>query len=334
MARAVAGLSDWRGWLPIGIELAEADGTVDWCRFDRQPLREAFFGDSVERALRLPFNQAFRRRSELAALTAWQAASPGIAPTAFVFHTSRCGSTLLAQMLARLDSHIVLSEPPPLDVLLRAHYAQPALAARQTAWISGLLSAYGQRRGSGERALVVKLDAWNLAELPLLRRCYPRTPWLFLYRDPLEVAVSHLTAPGRHMAPGLIGASPLVATAEEAQGWSRAEFVARTVGRLLATGLEHCRRHGGVAVNYDELPAAVGARLAPLLGLAAADLGAVMAGVHLHAKRPGEPFTPDRQHKQRVADEALRLQVERWAKPAYLALESLRAQAAAPTRPI
>lgn len=326
MAGAVAGLSDWRGWLPIGIELAEAGGTVDWCRFDRQPLREPFFRDSVEQALRLPFNQAFRRASALDALPAWRAASPGMAPTAFVFHASRCGSTLLAQMLARLDSHIVLSEPPPLDALLRAHYAHPALATGQADWIGGLLSAYGQRRRGDERALVVKLDAWNIAELPLLRRCFPRTPWLFLYRDPLEIAVSQLAAPGRHMVPGLIGASPLIATAEAAHPWSRAEFVARTLGRLLQAGSEHCRAYGGVAVNYAELPAVVGTRLAPLLGLDAADLGAVMAGVHLHAKRPGERFVPDADRKQQTADAATRRQVAKWAEPAYRELEALRAQ--------
>ena len=56
---------------------------------------------------------------------------------------------------------------------------------------------------------MIKLDAWNIGELPLLRECFPDTPWLFLYRDPLEIAVSHLRRPGMHMVPGMIGASGL-----------------------------------------------------------------------------------------------------------------------------
>lgn len=319
-------MNDWHGWLPIGIDPAR--GAVDWCRFGEEPLREPFFCDSVERALRLPFNLALRRQSTLEALLAWQARSPGLAPTAFVFHASRCGSTLLAQMLARLDSHVVLSEPPPLDTLLRAHHDRPGLASRQPAWIGALLSAYGQRRRGGERALVVKLDAWNIAELPLLRQCHPATPWLFVYRDPLEIAVSHLRSPGRHMVPGLLGTSPVIPSAQEALGWSRAAFVARTLGRLLGAGLEHCRRHGGVPVNYDELPAALGGRLAPLLGLDAAEAAAARAGAHDHAKRPGERFEPDGQLKRDRADAETHRQVERWARPAYLALERLRAQRA------
>ncbi len=46
------------------------------------------------------------------------------------------------------------------------------------------MSAYGQRRRGVEQRLVVKLDAWNIGELALLRECFPDTPWLFLYRDP------------------------------------------------------------------------------------------------------------------------------------------------------
>jgi hypothetical protein len=331
MAVVMAGMNDWQGWLPIRIDAQDERGRVDWCRFDRQPLHEPFFHDSVERALRKPFNQALRRHSDLDTLLAWQAHRPGVEPTAFVFHASRCGSTLLAQMLARLDSHIVLSEPPPLDTLLRAHYARPALASRQAAWVRALLSAYGQPRLGGERALVVKLDAWNIAELPLLRRCHPHTPWLFLYRDPLEIAVSQLQSPGRHMVPGLLGASPLIPSAEEALGWSRAEFVAHVLGRLLAAGLEHCAAHGGVAVNYDELPAALVGRLPPLLGLDAAATAPALAGAQQHAKRPGEVFEPDRLRKQRAADEDTRRQIERWARPAYLALEARRAEQGATT---
>lgn len=112
----------WEGWLPIRVWRPQGEWTIDWCRFGTQPLCEPFFCDSVDAALRRPFNLAFRRRSGMDALSNWQARSPGIAPTAFVFHASRCGSTLLAQVLAGFASHIVLSEPPPLDALLRAHY--------------------------------------------------------------------------------------------------------------------------------------------------------------------------------------------------------------------
>lgn len=318
---------DLHGWLPIRAWRARDEWTIDWCRFDRQPLREPFFQNSVDAALRHPFNQAFRRQTPIEVLLDWQTRSPGLAPTAFVFHASRCGSTLLAQMMAQQDSHIVLSEPPPLDTLLRAHYEDASIDARQVGWLRALLSALGQPRRGGERALVVKLDAWNVGELALLRRCFPATPCLFLYRDPLEMAVSHLQLPGRHTVPGLLGTSPVLISAEEAAGLTRPEIVARTLGRLLSAGLDGCRRHELTPVHYDELPHAVGGRLMPLLGLVRDDLPQALAGARQNAKRPGETFVPDGARKQSQADEATRQAVARWAEPAYEALEACRRHA-------
>ncbi|KRF02077.1 aspartyl beta-hydroxylase [Frateuria sp. Soil773] len=319
-----SGAPDYRGWLPIRIWPVDGAWTVDWCRFGARPLREPFFVDSVAAALREPFNQAFRRRSGIDALLDWQARSPGMAPTAFVFHASRCGSTLLTQTLAGLDSHTVLSEPTPLDAVLRAPYRDPSVLPAQPAWTRALLSALGQRRRGTERALVVKLDAWNLFELPLLRRCFPGTPCLFLYRDPLEIAVSQLQSPGRHMVPCLLGPSPLALPDEQALAMERPEFVARTLGRLLEAGLDACARYGTLAVNYDELPDAIGGRLAPLLGLDDGQAARARTGMTHHAKRPGDLFQPDRSRKRQAADDGTRRQVAQWTDAAYAALEALR----------
>jgi hypothetical protein len=64
----------------------------------------------------------------------------------------------------RAESHIVLSDPP-LEVLLRAHFADPPTGEQRPAWIAALLSAWGSRDGT-ERALAVTLDARNICELP------------------------------------------------------------------------------------------------------------------------------------------------------------------------
>ena len=330
MEPAMAGMNhaipDWSDWLPTRVWRADREWVVDWCRFGEQPLSEPFFRDSVEVALRRPFNLAFPRRTGFDALLSWQARSPGVAPTAFVLHASRCGSTLLAQVLAGCASHVMLSEPPPLDAVLRAHYDDPSVADSQPAWIAALISAWGQRRRGSERSLVAKLDAWNIFELPLLRRAFPDTPWIYLYRDPVAIVASQLEEPGRHMVPGLIGASPLATAMERDAIVSRTEYVARVTGRLLATGLDQCVEHAGIAVNYDELPDAIGGRLAGVLGLDPADAAFARTGLQRHSKRPRERFEPDGIRKREAVDESVREQVARWAMPPYLALERLRAQ--------
>ncbi|RON18780.1 sulfotransferase family protein [Pseudomonas frederiksbergensis] len=301
------------GWLPIRVWQEAGQWQVDWCWFGDARLHQPFFRDAVEDALRLPFNQAFRRKTALSTLADWQVCSPGLTPSAFIFHASRCGSTLISQMLAQLDNHIVISEPPPLDALLRSDL--PAVERR--AAIKGLLSAYGQRRLAREQRLVIKLDAWNIGELPLLRECFPETPWLFLYRDPLEIAVSHLRRPGMHMVPGMIGV-------DEFPFSSREDYIARRLGRLLVSGLAQCRAFGGWAVNYSELPQAMAGRLAAFFALDLEQRRQVFAAVGQHAKQPSQVFVGDSDDKRREASVLLRERVDHWAWEPYEALEKDR----------
>ncbi|MCU1749463.1 sulfotransferase family protein [Pseudomonas sp. 6D_7.1_Bac1] len=305
------------GWLPIRVWAQNGEWQVDWCWFGDTPLHQPFFRDAVEDALRLPFNQAFRRQTPLQALSDWQAISPGLAPSAFIFHASRCGSTLISQMLAQLDNHIVISEPPPLDALLRSTLPPTV----RNAAIRGLLSAYGQPRRGVEQHLVIKLDAWNIGELKRLRECFPETPWLFVYRDPLEIAVSHLRRPGMHMVPGLIGASALD---DGAAFEGQEDFIARRLGRLLHLGAEHCREFAGLAVNYRELPGAMEGRLAAFFTLNVEQRTQVFSAVSQHAKQPSETFVADGEGKQREASPLLRERAEFWAREPYEALEKRR----------
>ncbi|ROM77368.1 sulfotransferase family protein [Pseudomonas brassicacearum] len=305
------------GWLPIRVWQEAGQWRVDWCWFGDAALSQPFFSEAVEDALRLPFNLVFRRQTPLSALSQWQQQSPGLAPSAFIFHASRCGSTLISQMLAQLNDHIVVSEPPPLDALLRSDLP-PAERCRA---LKGLMSAYGQRRRGVEQRLVIKLDAWNIGELPLLRECFPDTPWLFLYRDPLEIAVSHLRRPGMHMVPGMIGASVL----DDGLPFSHPEdFIPRRLGRLLQVGLVHCQALAGLAVNYSELPEAMAGRLAAFFRLNDGQCRQVFATAGQHAKQPAQVFAGDSEDKRREASPLLRERVMSWAQGPYEALETLR----------
>lgn len=212
---------DFQGWLPIRLWQGDAGWRVDWCWFGERRLTRPFFRDDVDLALRLPFNQAMRRETDVQALLDWHARSPGLSPTTLVFHASRCGSTLVAQLLASQARNIVLSEPPPLDNLLRAARQDPAAAAWQADALRALCSAYGQRRRGDERQLLIKLDAWNIFDAPLLTALYPDAPRVFLYRDPLEIVVSQLRQAGMHRVPGLLGATGLDSLLPAPKPWTR-----------------------------------------------------------------------------------------------------------------
>ena len=312
------------GWLPIRIWQEDAQWQVDWCWFGNQPLTQPFFSDDVNQALRLPFNQALRRETSLDTLQQWYAISPGLQPTALIFHASRCGSTLMAQMLTALPGNIVLSEPPPLDSLLRAHRSDPGIATRQANDVAALLSAYGQARQGNEQKLFIKLDTWNLFEASLLAKLYPDVPRIFLYREPLEIAVSQMQQPGRQCVPGLLGSSGLDTSSDAQECLSQTEFISQVIGRTLEAGLNLCLHHGGIAVNYIELPDALWGRLANVLRINDTDIERLRKIALFDAKHPAATFRADSEQKRNAASEALRASIAHWTTKPYERLEALR----------
>ena len=119
---------------------------LDWCRLGGRRFTQPFFDETISACLQRPFNLLFRRLTPIDALLEWQERSPAVPPSGFIFHMSRCGSTLAARMLAASPRNIVLSEADPIDSVLRATCATPP-SPRPTAGFgsgpSSVLSASG-----------------------------------------------------------------------------------------------------------------------------------------------------------------------------------------------
>ncbi len=323
----MTGQLGFEGWTPIRL-LRKDDGLrVDWCRFGGRRFSEPFFEDSVALAMREPFNQAFRRESSLAEAVEWARVRPGLAPSVFIFHASRCGSTLLAQMLAALPRYIVASEPAVLDTCLRLHRSVPNLTeAERIEWLRGLISALAQP-AHGETHFAIKFDAWSIFEFDLIRRAFPDTPCIYLYRDPAEIAASQLAMRGSYMVPGMLNPSPF-GFGQEAFGWPAEEFLCRVLGKMLEAGREACTAGQMVPVNYSELPDLAWSDLMPLFKLPddAEMRRSLQEAGGRDAKSPGQAFA--RAGRAREVSEKLRIEVGRWAQPAYAGLEALRSRRA------
>jgi hypothetical protein len=313
------------GWLPVRIFWRDARLWVDWCYMGDRRLTEPFFRESIGYAMFEPFNQAFRRETPIDTLRELREKSPGLEPAAFVHHASRCGSTLIPQMLTALGTHIAISEAPMFDMILRARHMAPGVQEdEQVEWLRGLVSALARPR-NGETAFVVKLDAWNILALPLLQKAFPDTPWIYLYRDPLEIAVSHLRERGSFMIPGVLG--PVQEMIPEATPLMRAEeFIARVLGKLFEAGRAGCVDRGGLPLHYNQLPQAVWTLLRERLrvGNDSRTLEVLQQAARRSAKNPQFEFEADSERKQREASPELRGLVDRWAAPAYHALERVR----------
>ena len=88
-------------------------------------------------------------------------------------------------------------------------------------------------------------------------------------------------------------------------------------------------------MHYSELPQAAWTRLRDLLGVDGSDrtLQALQSAARWDAKNPHFEFVNDSARKQREATAVMRDLAQRWATPAYLALEAIRAGATAALDP-
>jgi len=308
-------------WRPVATWAADGGYVVDWAHLGGLRADGGFYYDEAQRALRRPFNRLFGFRSPLADLA--RTPPPGaLTPSGLVFHMTHCGSTLVSRMLAAGAAHLALGEPQPLDLALRLCAEGGLDEATQLALVRGVVGALGLPR-AGETRLFLKLDGWHIGLLPLLRRAFPETPWVFLYRAPLEVmaALSDTTGldPGRFPIRAL-GLDAEMASAPEA------DYLAAALAAICELALAGLGGGGGRLVGYAELPAAVATRILPHFGEtpSAADVAAMALAARDNAKAPGVPFAPDATAKQAAATPEARAAVRGRLAAAYARLEAAR----------
>jgi sulfotransferase family protein len=317
------------GWVPFRMYWQDGEPGVEWFYIGAKRFGEPFFEATAHFEVQTPFNSLFRFRTPVRALAEWHAVSPGLKPAGFIFHLSRCGSTLITQMLASLPQSVVLSEAGVLDRMLRAHERAPEVSiAQRVEWLQWLVSALGQRRTGVERRLFIKFDPRNIADLPLLRLAFPDVPWIFVYRNPVEVMVSNIRAASPLVTRGILRPDFLNFDISLVAGMEDDEYAARVLGIIAETGVRHAAGAQGKLIEYRQLPDVVWGDLGRHFGLdfTPEDVERLKPVATLDAKHPKQRFESDTEAKKREAGERMRLLAEQWIEPHYAKLEEIRRQ--------
>ena len=326
-----------RGWRPVRLYWDGAQVIVDWARLGDAPLRAPFYQESLKPLLGTPFNQAFRRQTPLEVLLAWHAQSPGMAPCLLVFHVSRCGSTLFPQALAESAHHLAMSEPPPVDFLLREALVNGWLSPAQAiAALRAWMSAWAQRSDAASPALQsasLKIDAWNTGQAPLLMQAWPEALPVFLTREPLAVLVSQMQERAFYLVPGAFGPTfglPGLSLLEQAT-MPPEQYCARMLGRIYADMARVADPAQALVLDHAQLPEAIEQLVLPRLSWQpdAKAMQALRERLSRHGKRPHEPFAQDTDNKHAKANAALRALAEQWMATHY---QQLRARCEAHDR--
>jgi hypothetical protein len=168
---------------------------VYWTRVDEKGLSEPFFHQTIDRLHKTDVPDIVAT-----SVNALLRAEEELLPNGFIFHISRCGSTLLANAMRSFSGSTVVSESNLISkALLLSHdiFQVNSQAVTRDELLRGLIRAYGRRLNAQSNSLVFKMSSWNVLHVSLFRKLWPTVPIVMVIRDPLEVGVSLVNgAPG------------------------------------------------------------------------------------------------------------------------------------------
>lgn len=311
-------------WLPV--RLLDHLQVVEWMNFAQSTIENAFLDETVSDLRAHATGNSQWTPVESLRKIPWSGRKAG-----FVFHISRCGSTLLANLFRSSGGAVVFSEPQILRDLLKPGLvaaASKGLTAIDERALAGAVSAFTSFRRESESPAIVKVASWHLAQADIFHRLWPEIPAVIVVRDPLEVAVSCLQGPPGWMRWKLQDGAPMNIfgwPSEELASMSAEEYCAKVLGVFFDAALRLVESAARVTVlDYSEIKVENAATLLRTLDVVSTDLpaGVPERTFALHAKSSGttEPFQPDSERKRQLASPQLRDAVERFAARKYTAL--------------
>jgi len=317
--------ADLKGWLPVDADVVEGRPGLVWMEMSGVGLTEPFFQQTVERARK---EKRAERFTEFDVLLQLEKQLESVQPTGFIFHSSRCGSTLVANACRAVSGAIVLSEANAIDKLIARFITDADNTVKESLYsvfLRGVVHALAQRRTANARYLFIKFACCSFAQFERIKRIWPNVPWLFLYRDPVETIVSNM----KDVPPWLIDNDRRVLSAiiGDDGEMSLEELCARTIGSLYSTAYK-LANDNSMLLNYNQLSVPVIARVLNFfkVDLSSEELETIARTSEVYSKEASgtRAFVADVDTKQKLASDTVREMSERWAGEPYRLLEQKR----------
>ena len=318
--------------MPVDAVVIDGRPGLSWMNMADVRLAEPFFQQTVDRvkAERPDRHELF---TEFDTLVQVEKSFDSVAFTGFIFHSSRCGSTLAANACREIAGAIVLSEPAAADKLIARFITDTdERGTKETLYsvfLRGVLKALGQRRTGDDRYLIVKFSCCSVSQIERIRRIWPNVPCLFLYRDPVETIVSNL----QNVPPWLVDddrrvlASIIGSSTEAISEMCLEELCARAIGSFYSTA-NRVANNRTLLLNYNQLSPAEITSVLQFFGMspAAAEMENIARQSQEYSKavREDRAFVADAETKRQLATDLIREMSEKWSVTPYQLLEQKR----------
>lgn len=323
-------VANLKGWLPIDAVVVDERPGLRWMDMSDVSLSEPFFQQTVDRA-KAENKHRGELFTEFDVLLQLEKVLDSVPPSGFIFHSSRCGSTLVANACRAVTNSIVLSEANAIDKLVARFITDADRASVKeslySVFLRGVVHALGQRRTGSEQHLFVKFSCCSFAQIARIERIWPRVPWVFLYRDPIETIVSNITSvppwlvdEDRRVLASIVEASP----AEVAE-MPLEELCARTIGGFYSLAAQRVADDNGMLVNYNQLTVPVISRVLSFFKVSpsAEEMATIARGSQGYSKEVSgsRAFVADSKAKHELASDTVRETAEKWSMQPYRLLE-------------
>ncbi|GKY96638.1 hypothetical protein MPSEU_000623400 [Mayamaea pseudoterrestris] len=286
-----------------------------------------------------------------------------VSPTAVVFHESRCGSTLLANLFSASapPNHVrVYSEsPPPVAALKACEMQRRCDAGAQSQLIRDVFYLMGRiTRVERPQFVFYKIQSVGVHSIGAFTKAMPNVPWMFAYRDSVEVMMSHFKhyqfdqpqqqQPQAHNAVCLRNyqkplqqqpAKLLEMLTEKGLSvgdLSREDYCAAHLASLAGSAVDEYQSTPATSkrwfINYNQLPHITWEKILPGLGFSVDDatMNRMQQVAHVYSKgrgtKAGQEFLEDSTQKQDKAPEVVKQAVAEFMAPVYEQMEAINAK--------
>jgi hypothetical protein len=251
--------------IPIRLRLHPEPHTMEWASVHCQQLAGAFFDEAV------------------ANLAGTKTDTTGLLPTerlpaGFIFHSSRCGSSVLVNALGCIHGVAVIAEAQPVG---------EAITHGDQAMLRAVIGAMADVEGASW--YVVKFRSGDTLHLAAIMAAFPKVPWVMQCRNPVEVMVSNLKHPTGWLA----------YKRRKNARMTDEHYCAATLGHFYNRAAAAMETGSGRVLDYSELNLANVLDIAKYFGFApdTGERAAMAASLDHHSKDAGLRFTPDSSSK-------------------------------------
>jgi hypothetical protein len=272
--------------------------------------------------------------------------------TGVVFHESRCGSTLVANALIGMNptQHRTYSESTPPAVAIKSVCGETyqLCSVDQASWVlRDVMYLMSRSNDPLEERVFFKFQSVTTRNLPVFLKAFPDVPWIFVYRDPVQVMMSHIRdgidrancVRGRQRPPRIVQdivqrrgtdleGRPLNLQSMPGEYFCAAHLASITESALsaLQDDPDEVAKHRGIPVRYDDLPEILYQEILPNhwgVTVSPEEVENILQVSGKYAKGRGNragDFQGDSEQKEEEASTLVKQAAELFLKPSFDAL--------------